>query len=291
MLLLKPVLMGVVLPAVVCGVFLVMDWRPWRRLAPIAGGNWGGALGFMLGYLIAHAATVGWPPLLPVDVTQWLPYLAGAAGGVGVLDSLWGDKHRLRLAIRLFVSAGAVWLLLRPILEHTWTPTQGTVWVVLLALALFATWISLDALAKPVRGASVPLAMFIVAVGGSVVLLVSKTASLAQLCGAVAAMTGVSMLVAWRIPAMSLVPGATAVVAMLFGCLWLEGYLYAEVPGVSAVLLAAAPAGLWIGQMPWLRGMGAWRAVLVRGAAVLVPTLIALAVAVAASGYGQQDAY
>ncbi len=119
-------------------------------------------------------------------------------------------------------------------------------------------------------------------------MVVSKVASLAQLCGAVAAMSGASLVVAWRNGARSLAPGATGVVAILLGYLWLEGYLYWEVPPLSAVLLAVAPAGAWIGHLPWLQRLVAWQANLVRAAAVALPTLGALAVAVAASGYGQE---
>ncbi len=55
---LKPVLLGVLLPAVLCGAWLILAWRPWRRDEPITGGAWGGAIGFGMGYLIAHTALV-----------------------------------------------------------------------------------------------------------------------------------------------------------------------------------------------------------------------------------------
>ena len=135
------------------------------------------------------------------------------------------------------------------------------------------------------------MTILIVAGGGGIVLVVSKVASLGLLSGAVAAMAGASLVVTWWNGARSLAPGATAVVTILLGYLWLEGYLYGEVPALSAVLLAAAPTAAWIGNLPWVRRLADWQAVSVRAAAVTLPTLIAVALAVAASGFGEEYPY
>ncbi len=288
---LKPVLLGVLLPAVLCGAWLILAWRPWRRDESITGGAWGGAIGFGMGYLIAHTAAVGWPPLRPVDVTQWLPYVAVAAAGLGLVESLGMMNRWLRWGFRFSLSAAAVWLLLRPMFEYRWTVPQGALWLIVLAMAMFITWMSLDTLARQVRGACGPLTILIVAGGGGIVLVVSKVASLGQLSGAVAAMAGASLVVTWWNGARSLAPGATAVVTILLGYLWLEGYLYGEVPALSAVLLAAAPTAAWIGNLPRVRRLADWQAVSVRAAAVTLPTLIAVALAVAASGFGEEYPY
>jgi len=286
---LKPLLLGLLVPALVCGAFIVAAARPARDGGPargLWGGMWGGMVGLTLGYLIAHMTVAGWRPLRPVDVTDWLPHAALAAMVVGLVSLLWPRAVRLHWFLRFAAAVGAVLVVTIPMIRHTWTTTQSVIVLGALGPALFATWVSLDGLARRVSGAGLGLILLIVTGAGSVALVVSRTAKLGQLCAALAAMAGAALVVAWWNRRSSLGPAAGGVGALLLGYLWIEGHLYAELPATSAILLAAAPSAAWAGALPAVRKLAPWQVACAQAAAVLIPTAAALVIAVMA-GMGE----
>ncbi|MBI1923763.1 hypothetical protein HYR99_05885 [Candidatus Poribacteria bacterium] len=313
MILLKLFLFGVILPVLVSGVILLLAWRleniaiivrsrplvsgvillllqrPWRRDAQNTGGAWAGGLALGAGYIVGHAGVIGWPPFPPVEATQWLVYLAIAASAVGLLEARWGRSTWVRWGVRLLLLGMTLWLLLRPMLKHNWGPGEAVAWLAGLGIALLLFWGGLDALVKRLSGVSLPLTLLIVAAGGSVVLGLSGSLLLGQLEGALAAALGVSLVVAWWRPAMSLARSALPVVTVLLAGLWMAGYFYAQVPAASALLLAVAPMAAWVGQIPSMRRAAPWQVNLARAAGVLIPVLLAVLLAISASssnGYG-----
>ncbi len=83
-------------------------------------------------------------------------------------------------------------------------------------------------------------------------------------------MLGACLVIAWWCPAMSLARGAVPVVAVVAGGLWISGYLYAEVPPWSAILLVVAPSAAWAGHLRPIRRLAGWQVAVARFAAVLV---------------------
>jgi hypothetical protein len=291
---LRPLLLGLLVPALVCGAFIVAAARPGPDGGPTRGwwgSMWGGLVGLTLGYLIAHVTVAGWPPLRPVDVTDWLPHAALAAMVVGLVALLWPRAVRLHWFLRFVAASGAVVVVTLPMIRHTWTTAQSVIVLLVLVPALFATWVSLDGLARRVSGAGLGLSLLIVTGAGSVALVVSRTAKLGQLCAALAAMAGAALAVAWWKRRTSLGPAAAGVGALLLGYLWIEGHLYAELPVASALLLAAAPSAAWIGALPAVRKLAPWQVVCVQAAAALIPTAAALVIAVAAGMGGGYYGY
>ena len=69
---------------------------------------------------------------------------------------------------------------------------------------------------------------------------------------------------------MPLARGAVPVVAVVAAGLWIGGYLYAEVPPWSAILLAVGPSAAWVGHLRPILRLAGWLVALVRFAAVLV---------------------
>ncbi len=272
--LLQPVVLGVFLPAIVCAVVLVIGWWPRRQGVLSSEGTWSGAVGLGAGYVLGHVIATGWPPFPPVDATQWLIFLAIIATVVGLLDTRWRQVDSLRGIVRwswrVLLSVATVWLLCRPLLSHSWGALVAAGWVVGLTIGLIAFWTSIDVLAERVSGASMSLVLLAVAAGGASVLFVSGSALLAQRCGVIAAMLGACLVIGWWCPVMSLARGAVPVVAVVVGGLWISGYLYAEVPPWSAILLAVAPSAAWVGHLRRLRRLAGWQVAVVRFAAVLV---------------------
>jgi hypothetical protein len=291
---LRPLLLGLLVPALVCGAFIAAAGRPGPDGGPPrsrGGGQWGGLLGLTAGYLIAHVTVAGWPPLRPIDVTDWLPHAALAALIVGCVTLLWPRGAALHWCLRFAVASAAVVVVTMPMIRHTWTTSQSVIALLVLGPALFATWVSLDALGRRVSGAGLGLILLVVTGAGSVALVVSRTAKLGQLCAALAAMAGAAVVVAWWKRRSSLGVAAAGVAAMLTGYLWIEGHLYAELPAASAILLAAAPSAAWLGFVPVVRKLAPWQTVSAQAAAVLVPAAAALVIAIVAGTDGGYYGY
>ncbi|MHC4217097.1 MAG: hypothetical protein ACYSU7_01445 [Planctomycetota bacterium] len=283
---LKPLLLGLLVPALVCGGFLLAAGRSGRDGNPRWGG-WGG-IGLTLGYLIAHVAVAGWPPWRPVDVTDWLPHVAVAALVVALVSLRWPRAVRLHRCLCLAAAAGAVVVVTLPMIRHTWTPARSVAGLIALSLTVFAMWTSLSAVSRRVSGAGLAVTLLVVTTAGSVALVLSRTAKLSQLCAALAAMAGAGLVIAWCKRGSSLGAGAAGVAALLMGYLWIEGWLYAELPAASAVLLAAAPSAAWIWRLTALRRLAPWQVVCVQAGAVLLPAAAGVAIAVIA---GANDEY
>ena len=106
----KLVLLGLVLPVVVCAAALIGAWRPWRPGAPIAGGLWAGAVALGAGFVPAFLAADPWPDLPPHVTWHWIAWLAVVAAAVGAADGLHRWPLRVRLSAGLALAAGCGWL-------------------------------------------------------------------------------------------------------------------------------------------------------------------------------------
>lgn len=288
-------LLGVVLPALVCGAVLLLAWWPAARDGVVAGGGWGGAVGFGGGFALAHAAAHhGWPDFPPTDVTHWKLFVAVAAALIGLADPFFGRGPWVRNLARLALCAAAVWLLARPLIGRDWSPLVATAWIAPLSAALLAGWASLDTLSREVRGPTMPLCLALTAGAGSAALLLCHTAILAQLAGACVAMSVSALVVASLNRRLSLAGGGVAVFAAVTGCLWVEGMLYATdpLPVPALLLLVAAPSAAWIGRAPGVRSLRPAPLMLVRVGAVAILAGAAVALSWAAtSGSGGQYPY
>ncbi len=266
-------LLGVVLPALVSGAVLLLAWWPAARDGLVAGGGWGGAVGFGGGFALAHAAAHhGWPGFPPSDVTHWKLFVAVAAAGLGLADPFFGRGPWMRNLARLALCAAAIWLIARPLIGREWSPQVAAAWIAALAAAMLAGWAALDDLAREVRGPTIPVCLALTAGAGSAALLLCHTALLAQLAGACVALSSSALVVALLNRRLSLAGGGVAVFAAVAGCLWVEGMLYATdpLPVPAVLLLVAAPSAAWIGRAPGLRGLRPAPLMLVRAGAVAV---------------------
>lgn len=254
----------------------------------LAGGGWavargGGALPLAAGYLAGHVALRDWPPWPPLERVDWLYFLAAAGLACGLLDEWrpWPVAWRgLRWAILWGAVLGA---LLRPMMTHDWDRGTSTVWLTGLGVAGVAFWLSLDVLCRRPARTSLLLILALVAAGGAVVAYQSGSALLAELTVVVLASLTAGVVVGWWCPAVSLGRGGAALVAVLLPGIWLIGYFYADMPAASAVLLAVAPSGAWLGQLGVLRRLAPWQARLFPIAAAVVPVALAVGLAWQAS--------
>ena len=279
----KLVLLGLVLPVVLCATALIGAWRPWRPGAPIAGGLWAGAVALGIGFVPAFLAADPWPGLPPHVTWHWIAWLAVVAAALGAADGLHRWPLQVRLSAALALAAGCGWLLVGDWVTHAWAWRGTTALVIALLL------VTLNASAQRHRGASVPLSMCLAALGASVVLILSGNAKLALLAGALAACLGVAVVLAWWRPEVSLARGGVPVVAVLLPGLVLSGYFlsWSEIAPWVFVLAAITPAFIWVsGSIP-LDRLPPWQATTVRVA--LVALVVAVTVVAAMEGRTPED--
>ncbi|MBX6314757.1 MAG: hypothetical protein IRY99_17850, partial [Isosphaeraceae bacterium] len=208
--LLAPLVLGVVLPALVAAVvFLGAAWVERRGEAPSA---WGGALGLGAGYLLGHAAVQDWlasgrwPAWPPPDVVDWMPYLTLVATALGLLEAIRPGPAWTRWENRLLVTGLALGLLLGPMIRNFWTTRQAASWLIGLGLGLLVLWGLLEGLAARL-GPALTLPLLMVAVGTSIVLVLSQSLLLGRLGMALAAALAVAWAVGRFRPGLSMARG------------------------------------------------------------------------------------
>jgi hypothetical protein len=277
----KLLLPGAVLPLVVSLAVLALTRR--RRAAAGTPSAWGGALAVGGGYLAGHAALAGGPPVPPLERVDWLWCLAAAAVLVCTVAGLVAPRDWLRWGLRAPLGAAVLVLLLLPLLK-TWGRGETTAWLAGLGAAALVLWAALDAVVARGPGTGAPLLLVVLALGSSLVLLVSGSAVYGQLGLALTASLAGSLAAACWTPSLLPPRGLATVVGVLLPGLWLLGYFYAEVPAASAALLAAAlPAAALVQVRPVRERLRPWQAVLVGVLVLLVPVTVAVVTAFTAS--------
>jgi hypothetical protein len=258
--LLQPLLFGVLLPATIACLIPITVWRlsrsPWSPNWSLGTGGeagaWGGALAIGAAYLAAYVGLLGAPLLVPIQSRDWFPYFAVGAVVLGICRSLWVSRPFVRWLIRTLLLAAILMVLLRSQMrKEEWR--EDILWIGTLELAGLALWANLDGLAKHHSGVWLCLLLCVMAMGSGLVALLSGSALLGQLAGALAAAFGGLLVVEVFIKASDLTSGTIPVAVVLLGSIWLTGCYYGEVPPRAALLLWASPAAAWIGRF-WHRG-------------------------------------
>lgn len=230
-------------PALVAGVFLLLSWRPWQRKSLPGRGHWGGALGLAGAYIAGQILIEHGLPHFPiVGSYPWLLFLAPGAAVIGLFEGFARPPDWIKWPLRCVLTGATISLLARINIENEiWNTQQGLLWITGLSGALLLFWGSLDLMSEKHSGRTGIFVMGLVAAVGAVVLGLSGSAKYGQLEGAVAAGLGVYFIIALFNPQTSIARGATGVLAITLGGLWVEGWLWSELNPVCAVLLVLAP--------------------------------------------------
>ena len=256
--------LAVLLPGLIAGVVVVF----FRRV----GAPFGLALGFATGQIVL----VGFPGLLPIDVTLRLPHLALLAAGVGAVEALTKARPKLTWGLRGAMGGLLLAALLPPALEYRFTGAETVLWPVgLLAACLLFSWV-LDHLSRTTRGVNLPLLLVLLISAAAAALTMTYSAMLGQLAGALAAGVGAMGLAALLLPGRLVWPGATAVTATVFSGLLICGHLYSSLPVQSAVGLWLAPFLSALASVGPLRRAPAWLRRTLRFLLLLIPAGLAV---------------
>ncbi len=143
-------------------------------------------LGLVAALSAAQWAVSGWPPFPPIDVTLAFPYLGLLAVVAGAAQA---SGSRFVWPVSSVVGALGLWFLMGPKLRNSWTLGGGTIRICLALASLMLIWYLLSRAAESAsnRGPALPLLLLIVSTVASLALVLSHSAFLAQLAGAIAA--------------------------------------------------------------------------------------------------------
>ena len=294
MLFVEPFIFGLLLPAIVGGGIFVIA----RSLSPKAYAtvryekeedgfkNWLIAAALGVGYIIGYLGLEGLPAFPPKLGTHWLCYLAIVGLIVGRFwhVALWGPIAQIAISIAI------PRLLLTSTFKYTWGPIEGVIWWVCLAVAIFIFWHFVErSFSTLPAGASGPFVYFGLSGGTALILALSGSLRLAQHGGILVALFAASWiltLVLQRDRQRFIFPrGVSPILTLLLIGIWMNGYFFAEVPAASAMLLVISPLLAQVGQIKVVQELGARRSMLVQIAAIALPVVIAIGIAVMRSGF------
>ena len=264
---------GILLPALLAGVLLAAAWRAWRADEDTRAA-WAGAPAIALGFLAGFAVVEG-PGALPsagrtlgaLDLIFWS---VAAMGVVGLIEARVSRQRRSHVLLS-WALAG---LLLIRVLSNSAEVTKPVAVGLILGWLLLA-WCA-ECVASERDGAQSPLALWASASGFAGVAALSGSVKLGQLGGALAAVLGATIVLAWWRPRFSLAGGGATLAAFTLVALILDAHYFSYTTGADALLCAASLATPLAVRLPGLRrAAGARRTALVLALAAL-PLAIAL---------------
>ena len=301
MLIIKQLVFGIFLPTIVGGgIFVIARSRSPKAYATAryekeqdGFASWLIAAALGVGYIVGYLGLEGLPVFPPKLGTHWLCYLAilGLIVARFWHRAVWGPIAQI--AISIIIPR----LLLTSTFKHTWGPIEGIIWWVCLAVAIFIVWhfVEQSFSALP-SGASSPFVYFGLSGGTALILALSGSLRLAQHCGILVVLFAASWILTLglqRDRKRFVFPrGASSVVTLLLIGIWMNGYFFAEVPAMSAILLGISPLLAQVGRTKAVQGLGGRRSTLAQIAAVALPVVIAVCIAVIRSGlFGDNNGY
>lgn len=240
--------------------------------------RWWAALAVGLAYVVGHFAAA-WPSVPPIEVTDRLPWLALLATAAALAEAGFTPGRWARLALRTVLLLVALGVVLGPVIGAGEFDRDLAVRLAGASAVTLLFLLNIHSLDRPERASDLVLSLGLTTTGAALGLVLSGSAVLGQLAGVLAIGLGA----AWLASGLRLIPGNLTVTSTLLAALVVEGFIYASLPASTGLLLAAAPASLWLTRVgPVQRLSPAFRRLLV-AILTLIPVGLALALAVSES--------
>ena len=301
MLFLRALLFGLLLPVIVGGgIFIfanILAAKRDRDQTEERNGLFSGwliAVALSVGYIVGYIGLEGFPPFPAREGVHWLCYLAL----IGlILGTFWGFSLWGRLIAQVAVSVVIPRLLLGSMFKYNWGQVEGIIWWVCIAVTIFIFWqIVQESFAVLPSGGWSPFVYFGLSGGTALVLAVSGSLRLAQHAGVLVAIFAAIWIITLFLQPDDKVPvfpsRTSAVITLALAGIWMNGYFYEEVPVASAVLLLLSLFLAPVGRIAAVQKLGARRSTFVQVAAIALPVVIAIGIAVARSGlFGESSSY
>lgn len=299
----RQLFLGLLLPAIVSGGILGITKSLVSKTAQenAETGNrlssgWRIAGALSAGYIVGYFGLEGFSalPFPPREGIHWLCCLA-------IIGFIVGCFWHFTLSGRLIVQAGLSVviprLLLNSTFKHTWGQLEGVIWWICLAAAVFVFWsLVQQSFTTLISDVSVPFVYLGISGGTALILALSGSLRLAQHCSVLvvlfATIWGIALIGQRNGKHQIFLAGASPVVTLLLAGIWMNGYFFAYVPAASAVLLAVSLLLARVGRIEAVQKLGTSRSVLVQVAAIALPVVAAIIIAVARSGiFGDDSGY
>jgi hypothetical protein len=277
MITLNEILGGIVLPIAIGLVVMLALSRRKRLGATLALG-----LGFTAGYaVLAHAG--GANVLRPADQFHWIWWAVVAALAWGLLDSATRLPTPARAAVLLAAGLAISATLLWPLTRSEWQGPTAYAWLAGVGLGIAILWASLDAVSDRTPGPAVATVYLLAAAVLAITLGATGSVAFAKLAGALAATAAglwLAALLRHRESTPWMARGATAVFAVAYLGMIVNGHFWSNLPWPDATLLAVAPCALWVGHLTPTR-WPTWK----RHTAGIAAATVILLTAVGLAGY------
>jgi len=288
------IIIAFVVPALAALVIFIIADRPWRAnrnelehdqppgvrhdrtnaisLPGAWGGAWATAIGFAIGYWMIEREVMLWPD----GNLHWLPHAALFAAVLAQIACLLPKRWRSGWLVRSVLGvllAGATAVIVR-------APQFDDIWTVLLAGSVLLAWLTVDWCAWRAPGAGLPIVALPAGIGASLVIMWAGEEQLARATGNAAAIAGAGLIVAWwpgrtrPLATMTGMPAAMTVV-LVGPLLMAKAYTFSDIPWLSYLApIIAVPAGLWFGEIPFMRRRSPWLTAAARLIAACLVTAI-----------------
>src|SRR5437763_16277702 len=271
--LLNQILPSAALAAAVAATLTFIFARWWRkasdRTAAIAIGG---------GYMAGHVLTASWSPLPPRSATHWLFWFAIIGTIVATADAVVRPRAIVRVIGWTIVCAIACRLVLQPKFSYDWPWAEGWIRVIAITLGIvLLTWCLEVVDRRPFGRSSMFSIMIIVCAGTAISLMLAGSLLLGQLACILSAILMVLFLAELAFPALFACGVEAIPLSLLCSGLWLSCHFYAELPIVSALLFALAPAVALFA--PVTENGSQWRALAYRIALATASVIVAVAIA------------
>lgn len=290
---------GMLLPAIVCGLLFVTYVYLLNRDKQRRQFQWLVAAALGIGYIIGHIALEGKPNFIPKESIHWLVYFTLLA----ILTSTYWDSSRwINHITQLIYSIAIPRLLLDSYFRYTWEPINAVIWWICLTIGIYIFWnVVLQSFSTLPSGASVPFVYLGISGGTALITALSGTIVIALHAGIIAALFAAIWILAIILKrrvelagefSMQVFPNSVSpVVTFLFVGVWINGYFYAEVPSVSAILLLLAPTLALVGRINAIQRLGERNTVILQIGLIALCVSIALIIAVIRSGLFGENTY
>lgn len=243
----RDLVLGALIPALVAGIALL--WLARARAGrdePLLG-----ALAFGVAYLCAHLAISGVPrsPLGDAEPTarDWIAWFVVLAIVLGALRAVpaWRSFSGPIAVAMLAVLMPRTWLARELEANLPGFPALAARFGV--SFVLYALWSGAERLAQRRAGPAIPIAFLVGGVGVAVCALLGRSASLAQLSGALCFVLGAAAVVGFLRRDAKLHSGAVAVVSVVATGVVANSAVYG-LPLATCALLALAFAAPWVAE-------------------------------------------
>lgn len=280
--LVKQLLLGFILPALVALALVVMAWRPWRAAAGARYATTGG-LALAVAYALGYWAASGLPEWPPQQATEWLVLLAGLAGVWGAVAGVSRLPQVLRVAGVVAVVGLGYWLQFEPLFRYTWSTAEAVLWLAGVTVLGVMAWVAMERLFVNEPATVGAFAACVLTGASAVVLALGGSIFLGQLTGVLAFALAVLALAARWVPQSSLAFGSGGALVVLWVGLWMNGAFYASVPAAAFIALWLMPQAAWLRRAGWLAERSGWQRGLMISGSGLALALVAAALTWASS--------